>query len=279
LVLQEEIHTLPSYNTVESALYRHRRQSTPKLPQTRAEVTLENEWTETTDGRNFLAVNDGDEDKLLIFCTEEDLQHLATADKIFMDGTFKSCPGLWSQFYAIHAEIENNMFPLVYALMPNRRQQTYERLFTHVKQLVLDTTGQHLTPIAVQTDFEMPAMNALRECFDNVVIKGCFFHYAQAIWRKTQTLGLATLYMEDNVVKQWVQRAAALALLPMEAVQDTWLDAMNESPDLPNAEQFNDYVVSTWVDDEALFHFTTWNHHDTIQTTIWKAGIPKSTRS
>lgn len=65
LVLQEKMHTLSSYNAVERALYRHCRQSTPKLPQTRAEVTLENECTETTGVRNFLAVNDGDKDNFL----------------------------------------------------------------------------------------------------------------------------------------------------------------------------------------------------------------------
>lgn len=54
----------------------------------------ENEWTNTTDDWNVLAVNDGDEDKLPIFYTEEDLQHLATsaADRISMDGTSNLAP-------------------------------------------------------------------------------------------------------------------------------------------------------------------------------------------
>ena len=35
-------------------------------------------------------------------------------------------------------------------------------------------------------------------------------------------------------------RAAALSLLPLSQVQDVWMDVLNNSPDLPRLEQFND---------------------------------------
>jgi len=254
---------LSERNNVNSGLYRHRCKTTPKLPDNKAEVRIEGPWTETTDGRSFLAINDGEEDKLLVFTTDDDIRRLSEADKIYMDGTFTVCPNLWSQLYVMHAMVGNVMYPLVYALMPNRRQQTYERLFGHVKDLVMTKTGQPLIPDCLQVDFEAAAINAIGNCFPDSSSKGCYFHYAQAIWRKTQNLGLATLYKEDEAVRQWIQRAATLAMLPPHHVQDTWREVMEETPDVPRSEDMNDYITATWVDFDAIFPLHLWNHHHT----------------
>ena len=62
--------TLPSFSSMISALYRHRRKTIPVLPQTRAEVDLEDDWTRTTDDEHFLLVSDGEENKILAFSTD-----------------------------------------------------------------------------------------------------------------------------------------------------------------------------------------------------------------
>jgi hypothetical protein len=48
----------------------------------------------------------------------------------------------------------------------------------------------------IQIDFEAAAFNAVRNCFPNAQVKGCFFHFGQAIWRRVQRLGLVSLYNE-----------------------------------------------------------------------------------
>ncbi|XP_046583798.1 uncharacterized protein LOC124290982 [Haliotis rubra] len=115
-----------------------------------------------------------------------------------------------------------------------------------------------------QVDFEMAAIRAVELEFPAAEVKGCFFHYTQAIWRKTQELGLAVMYREDPLVERWVRRAAALPLLPLRQVQDAWVDTMNSSPDVPGSQTFNDYITTTWVDDDARFPLPIWNHHDTF---------------
>ncbi|XP_041354461.1 uncharacterized protein LOC121372235 [Gigantopelta aegis] len=107
----------------------------------------------------------------------------------------------------------------------------------------------------------MAAIQAVETEFPHAEVKGCFFHFTQAIWRKTQELGLAVLYKEDPAVQTWIRRAAGLPLLPIAQVQDAWLEAMNDGPDVPQAEAFNDYVVLTWVDDDSRFPLIVWNHH------------------
>ena len=37
------------------------------------------------------------------------------------------------------------------------------------------------------------------------------------------------------------------------------MDVLNNSPDLPRLEQFNDYITETWVDDDARFQLLLWN--------------------
>ena len=55
----------------------------------------------------------------MIFSTIDNLQNLAAADTYFCDGTFSACPRLYYQIYSIHALVNDKMFPLVFALLPN----------------------------------------------------------------------------------------------------------------------------------------------------------------
>ena len=72
------------------------------------------------------------------------------------------------------------------------------------------------------------------------------------------------LYKEDPQVQQWIRRAAGLALLPADQVQDAWLEVMDATPAVPHAEDFNDYLVVNWVDYDARFPLQMWNHHNTM---------------
>jgi len=206
---------------------------------------------------------DGDEDKILIFATLQQLQALQSAEVIYMDGTFSACPQLWDQVYIIHARSGASTYALVYALLPNRQTNTYCRLFSLLKDAVTECLNLTLSPSKVQTDFELAAIRAIEREFPDAEIKGCYFHYCQALWRKVQELGLAVQYKENLQVQQWIRRAAGLALLPPAEVQDAWIEIMESTPILHRAENFNDYMTVNWVDDDSRFPIPLWNHHDT----------------
>ena len=55
------------------------------------------------------------------------------------------------------------------------------------------------------TDFEIAAMDAFRVTYPNSTITGCYFHLCQSVLRKTQQLGLCTLYDTNDEVRGSVE--------------------------------------------------------------------------
>ncbi|XP_041372105.1 uncharacterized protein LOC121385473 [Gigantopelta aegis] len=252
IVLTTSLHDNPH-------VYRHRRKVLPLNPQTRQDVNLEGIWTETTDGRSFMCVDDGEEEKILVFATDEMLDKMQEAETLFMDGTFYLCLSLWCQLYSIHCLVDDVMCHVAYALLPRKSKETYVRLFTLINAAAHTRIGAEPAPRVIQTDFEVAAIQAAQEVYPDADIRGCFFNFSQAVWKNVAEKGLAVEYRTNPDLQRHVRRAAALPLLPLNQVQDVWMDVLNNSPDLPRLEQFNDYITETWVDDAARFQLLLWN--------------------
>ena len=89
------------------------------------------------------------------------------------------------QLYTIHSLTENgSVFPCVYALITNKRQDTYLRVFQEVQNIAGGADG--LQPREVLVDFERAALNAMVEAFPDVEMKGCFFHLCQNVNRQVK---------------------------------------------------------------------------------------------
>lgn len=121
--------------------------------------------------------------KFQIFCTVKNLEMLCRSNKIFMDGTFKIVPNIFKQLYTIHGRYLGKVFPLVYCLLANKQQQTYRRMLNSIKE---EGEKRRLSLKLEEAilDFELGAINAVKDVFPASNIKGCFFHFAQCVWRK-----------------------------------------------------------------------------------------------
>lgn len=91
----------------------------------------------------LMADYNDDKNRILIFCSPELRLHLCNVKEYFIDATFKSCPKPFTQLLSIHGDIGRtqdtvNVKPLVFALMPNKKQGTYEKMF-HLIQSSLIT--------------------------------------------------------------------------------------------------------------------------------------------
>ena len=124
------------------------------------------------------------------------------------------------------------MFPMVYALLPNKQRQTYSRAFLLLKDAAMNS-GQALDPTTFKSDFELAMIQAATLNFQSSSHHGCYYHYKQAIWRKVQSLGLAGEYNcpIDDTFKMFVNKMAAIAFCPPQFVRTAWLGVKQEDMD------------------------------------------------
>ena len=136
-------------------------QRLPPMPQTHAEVTLAGDWAYTLGGEPFILAEEGADDKIILLGTQSNLHHLAEAECLYMDGTFQTCPRLFYQIFSIHIVKYGQTFPMVYGLLPNKQQATYNCMFMMVKEAALNL-GLELTPSSVLSDFEQALINSVK---------------------------------------------------------------------------------------------------------------------
>jgi len=164
----------------------------------------------------------------------------------------------------------------VFALLPNKRRETYEELF----DVVLNKINGLQLPLEVEhimTDIEDTVLRAIQGVFDGGVQQhGCFYHLTQSTWRKIQELGLTNLYREDDNFKLFVGMLDGLAFLPLNQVPAGMHLLRNIAPD--EAEDLVNYFDTTYVSGRyrqrldnghinirrapALFPPELWNQHE-----------------
>lgn len=182
------ISKMPSYEVLKKTLYRHRHSA------------LKAKVTKFTKAKNvkipgifekfLLADYCEKNNRILVFASPKARLVLKTAKHVFCDGTFKCCSPPFNQLYTIHADIgstneTNNIVPAAYALLDNKKQETYEILLQLIKSQI-----SGFSPEIFTTDYEASAMLAISAVFPGSKINGCLFHFARALWRKTERTGM-----------------------------------------------------------------------------------------
>ena len=126
----------------------------------------------TTRGEVFVSM---EEDGLVIFTTNENLNVLRENRHWCCDGTFDSAPEV-QQLFTIQVLINStHTVPLVYCITGRKNGQ--------------------ISPHSITMDFELVAINAMSAAFPNIEIAGCFFHFCQASYRQLQQMGLQHWYL------------------------------------------------------------------------------------
>ena len=153
------------------------------------------------------------------------------------------------------------MTPVVYALLPGKSQFVSTIFFTLLKEH-MSRLNLSFTPTRAFADFEVAIHNAIRQVIPGIIIKGCFFHFTQCVWKKAQTTGLQTLYRDNEEVSTLIRRVAALPLIPLDRIEYVWFQALEdlEDADIPyDTQSFTDYITEQWVEGDIL----VWNHFGT----------------
>jgi hypothetical protein len=182
-------------------------------------LSIENQ--QTSNGERFLIFDSGVDDleRIFIFGTVQALQLLANSEDWFGDGTFKVCPEVFFQLYTIHAKVGERVLPCIYALLPNKQEVTYNRLFSEILSAV-EPLGNG--PSTMMFDFERAAINAAKNIFLNVEVSCCFFHLSSNLWKHIQAHGLQARYMDDAEFALHMRMIAALAFVPQPHVIESF---------------------------------------------------------
>jgi hypothetical protein len=269
-------HALPSKALLKRQIKRIRKSESgiPAIPTSINELVIPDSFKRTLNNDNFLAYDSGPEDaeRILIFTTAVNLDFLKKSSNWYVDGTFKASPNLFEQVLTVHARtIGGHVIPMVYTLLTSKKQYVYARFFKILKEDLMDNQSIVQTVIM---DFEKALHNALTIVFveAKVILKGCFFHFSQCLWRKIQSNGaILERYVSDPDFQLQLRLLAALAFVKKEDVITSWDRLIKSAFYTQNAtllEPMLAYFEVTWIGTlqfdgvqrhKPLFAHSTWN--------------------
>ena len=215
----------------------------PANPVSLLELSIPSKYRITHSNEPFLLFDSDDgSDRIIIFSTRRNLQLLSSTSNWYADGTFKTAPPLFNQLYSIHGIVNRDVLPLVYILMANKTEESYNKVLSELKAL-----GPTLSPRTIMTDFERAAINAFRAVFPDSDQQGCFFHFSQCLFRSIQSNGLQQLYENDAGFALKMRMIAAIAFVPVADVVISF-EHLIDNTDFPEeVHSVLDYFEDTWI--------------------------------
>jgi hypothetical protein len=138
------------------------------------ELIVPEHLKKTYRGKLFLLEDSNDEERVLLFSTEQNMKLLSSNSDCFGDGTFKILPLSFYQLFSVLVMINNYISPLAFGLLPNKKQKIYVKFFS------LNKKHLNAYPNSINVDFEREVFNAVSKVFGNdFEIYGCYFHLSQ----------------------------------------------------------------------------------------------------
>jgi len=160
---------MPTHGALRKLVQRKRKEVTsyPAKPTNLEDLVIDGVF-QTYESEHFLL---GDAScRIIIFGRQRNTTLLKESKKLFVDGTFKMTPPLFSQEFVILAEMHGGVHPVLYALLPNKFPSTYDQLYSMVLEI-----QPECHPEAIYCDFEVANFKSLQEHFPDAEIRGCFF--------------------------------------------------------------------------------------------------------
>ena len=125
--------------------------------------------------------------------------------------------------WSIHAFIRQNdstkQVPLLFVLMSRRCKDDYCSILNYLKEKLPEMSLD-----AVVMDFEAAVWGAVRSFFPATTLRGCSFHWGQAVWRRIQDDGLGPTYRRKKKIFKFLREILCLPFLPAEQMPATLKD-------------------------------------------------------
>ncbi|KAK3909666.1 FLYWCH-type zinc finger-containing protein 1 [Frankliniella fusca] len=255
---------MPQRPALRRTLNRKRQSDLPRNPKSLAEIRdLPDEYCMTSSGEQFLLydsrdsessdTDDEDEeeqeppDRVMVFATRTNLRRLGRSDTWFLDGTFSVVALLFTQLFTIHGLVKDHAFPFVYALLTGKKETMYFKVLNVIRDKCRQFHINLPDPKTIISDFELGIINAAKAVYPDSVMRLCFFHLGQSMYRRVQEEGLQVVYNDptDRSIKTAVHQILSLAFVPPADVPAVYDELKRELPRV--VKVLGDYFEKTYI--------------------------------
>ena len=241
---------------------RSKNKALDEIPETLDEFSFDNfqEFTVIIDKKLFLQYdNKSKSNRILIFASDFGIKLLGDSHRWQSDGTFFCAPKPFTQaYYIMGGKPNEKLLPCVYVLQMKRDFEAYNEVFHQLKHLGVKNNVS-LNPKRGLTDFESAARKALKFNFPGIQLKGCYFHFKQAIGRWIFKHSYKKAYINNLGFKKWFRKLAALACVPLDQINEAFDLIQIDAPGDIEAAPILNYFRKTWL--EGQFPSSEWNQY------------------
>ncbi|KAL8570124.1 hypothetical protein ACOMHN_033803 [Nucella lapillus] len=235
----------------------HRQQSRPCHPQDLGFELDMRHWPDQFEDPVDITVGNK---RHVLFFSKQQLTLLSQAKRWYADGTFKVVRAPFTQLWSIHAfvrvEDQTKQLPLASAVMSGKRRRDYLAVLWALKQ-ELRRRDLSWNLECVTMDFEAAAWAAFRAAFPEVDVRGCSFHWGQAVWRHMQELGMQHAYQNDPAFHSYCRQLLALPYLPWEKIDGNLAELEGEAT-TEGQRRLCTYIHQTWIE-SAVWPPSSWS--------------------
>lgn len=130
--------------------------------------------------------------------------------------------------------------------MSNRTAESYSEVFNFIEKNIFN-----LNPLEMMTDFEAGMRNAIRKCYPGAALRGCWFHYSDAIRKRFLKLGLHSILKSSSDARLIKYQLMSLPLLPAQNFEEGYLHVKNTAIEYNLTEDLKPiflYYENYWLD-------------------------------
>uniref|UniRef100_A0A914CWH1 MULE transposase domain-containing protein n=1 Tax=Acrobeloides nanus TaxID=290746 RepID=A0A914CWH1_9BILA len=181
---------------------------------------------------------------MLIFGTDSNREILRSCEVWAIYGTIKDIPfpHVFKRMHVVMGLVRGKFIPLLFILMAKHRTKDFVRLFEE-----LPITDRLKTIIV---DFKMAQIKALQICFEDmqleIKIKGCRFHFSQALNKKLKKMGVLQEFLEKGQAYYLLRPFYLLPFVPYDDVISAFLQC-KRSLARSNLADFPRYMEKMWI--------------------------------
>ena len=176
-----------------------------------------------------------------------------------MDGTFNYAPKYFTQIYNILGYHNGFYIQLAFVFLVGKSEVLYTDMWKMLLDLCQQEVGAEPSIDELHLDFELSAVNSLSDVFPDSKIVLCRFHLGQSFIKKMMELLLILCYKNnDSETGNWLKLFFGLPFLPPCEVPEGFTTIFAIAPECPKADKFADYVLNTYVKDDARFPPKLW---------------------